>query len=170
MSIASHYLFTIIVLLLLGYSTKRSFLYGFIGFLPDIDFFFNIHRAIFHSVFIPLILVVLAIYMGKKYRHFLLLFSMIYALHIIMDLPFGPTAIFYPLSSQFFIINLSSGVHMETLMPTFEMTIETQSFTRNQIAAFSSMYYEGGLFSNFSFILLVGLVMVKIRNYVRECK
>lgn len=83
--------------------------------LPDIfifsplqDFFSGTHRVWSHTVFAPLLIMLLSGPIAKlkpskkNLQRNLRLFSIMWLTHIIFDLTFGPLALFYPLDTRFY--------------------------------------------------------------------
>ncbi|MFW9914734.1 MAG: metal-dependent hydrolase [Candidatus Thorarchaeota archaeon] len=87
-------------------------LLNFVTVIPDFDFVFFFHRGPSHSLFGPIILLLIGIisrrYLANKrddlafYGDMIILAAVFWQLHIILDLGFGPTALFWPVSEEYY--------------------------------------------------------------------
>lgn len=87
-------------------------LLNFVTVIPDFDFVFFFHRGPSHSFFGPIILLLIGI-IGRKiladkrddfafYGDMIILAAVFWQLHIILDLGFGPAALFWPVSEEYY--------------------------------------------------------------------
>ncbi|MHA2500298.1 MAG: hypothetical protein ACXAEL_12085 [Candidatus Hodarchaeales archaeon] len=87
-------------------------LLNFVTLIPDFDFVFFFHRGPSHSLFGPIILLLIGI-IGRKilaekrddyafYGDMIILAAVFWQLHIILDLGFGPAALFWPVSEEYY--------------------------------------------------------------------
>lgn len=91
---------------------KTFFLLTLGTIMPDLDLLTSGHRAYGHSVFFPLILLVLSAYLPRmgvnsedtiiKLRYF----ALFWLAHLIYDTTFGPVAYFWPLDNRFYDVNM----------------------------------------------------------------
>lgn len=95
---ALHFAIPFSVALACRVSYKKSFLFGFIAVLPDIDIIFSVHRSATHSILVLLLALAIALYFKfmRSKRNFGLT-SLALLTHPILDLFDGFTPILWPL-------------------------------------------------------------------------
>ena len=94
-------------------------LINIVAILPDIDIFFGYHRSYTHSLILPTFFLLSLIIIdqfnkeptselskGKKTLRFLKLSSLMWILHIFLDLSWGPLLLFWPLNSNFYDLSI----------------------------------------------------------------
>ncbi len=109
------------------FNQKKLFFWIVIAFtmFPDLDIFIGIHRGIFHSIIVPMVMVILGfmIYYSYQYVFYpssdeqkigydklsfigrcVLYAGIFWLIHILLDLEY-PLAIFYPLSDRLYQFN-----------------------------------------------------------------
>jgi hypothetical protein len=126
-SLVVHLLIPPLVLLATGrFPWKLVVLLLPLSLLPDIDFFVPPHRALFHSVFLPVALLALAQrwrLQGKEERFAPAVVAAFYlGSHSLMDLFVGGVVPFWPITEHTFYIDAYVLVDTRTLefFPTFE--------------------------------------------------
>ena len=133
------------------YSIRKKdwFYISLFAMFPDLDVFFGIHRSVSHSFVVVALFGLLTVITLKginKYtpdwsrkhevlKDAIVLFPWFWALHLILDLGFGPLQLFYPLSKAFFNVSFDLLVSLKPLGPipivpygitiNFEMLSET---------------------------------------------
>lgn len=108
---ALHFVIPFSVALACRVSYKKSFLFGFIAVLPDIDIIFGVHRSATHSILVLLLALAIALYFKfTRSKGNFGLASLALLSHPILDLFDGFTPIFWPLlnSSLYLKVSLAS--------------------------------------------------------------
>lgn len=116
-----HILLPMLILLALRIETRRVLLFAPLAVLPDFDAVFGLHRAVFHSfivvLVIPLALIVYAKYRRPEWMLSALLVQFYLASHIALDL--GGVAFLWPITTEMFYMdpelrfNLQGGINFE---------------------------------------------------------
>lgn len=95
---ALHFAIPFSVALACRVSYKKSFLFGFIAVLPDIDIIFGVHRSATHSILVLLLALAIALYFKfMRSKGNFGLTSLALLTHPILDLFDGFTPILWPL-------------------------------------------------------------------------
>ena len=108
---ALHFVIPFSVALACRVSYKKSFLFGFIAVLPDIDIIFGVHRSATHSILVLLLALAIALYFKfMRSKGNFGLASLALLSHPILDLFDGFTPILWPLlnSSLYLKASLAS--------------------------------------------------------------
>jgi len=125
-----HFLFTLIALyaarLHVRHHHLAPFLFAFLAFFPDLDFFFGIHRATLHNLFItllaPLAILLLTLRYSKNIvlQESVLLSLLVLISHPAFDLFYGPVELLYPLSRKEFSL---SGIQLTAFISGSERVL-----------------------------------------------
>jgi len=94
---AIHLIVPLLALLIAGRKEDHKYILLFLplAVLPDIDTLVTQHRALLHNIFIPIILLILAI-LVKKWKIVFIIAAVYIASHVILDLFGGGVVLFYP--------------------------------------------------------------------------
>ncbi|MHA2233565.1 MAG: metal-dependent hydrolase [Candidatus Hodarchaeales archaeon] len=87
-------------------------LLNLIAVLPDFDFIFLAHRGVSHSLFTPLLILLVGLVARKElaklddekafYGDIIILAAIFWQIHIILDIGMGPLAILWPFSEEYY--------------------------------------------------------------------
>lgn len=145
------------------------------GLLPDVDALFFTHRWATHSIAVVLpIVVALNIAVLKLYRNHLVYSttaSLLYLLHIVLDMFTAPTPILWPLYSQSIAIalNIDGSLTSRGIEVIAEVGISSSyvDFGRKQVI-------EGPLFTAEGAVIAIAitsaLILEHILGRVKRCK
>lgn len=146
---------------------EYALVFSLIGLLADLDVLLGVHRWITHSI-VVVVVVFTALYTSlsvlklKKYVKLLVLSLLIYTLHPVMDLLYGPVPLLYPLTQQSYSLRVSVdggvGFNGVTLTPSFEVNVKPVDFTRSYLV-------EGPLVSSEGLLIALAVAMVLLVEY-----
>ena len=102
----THYVTSYLIASRLTNDRKKALLVAFFGLTPDLDVFFHMHRHISHSILFPIALVAAAYTLHSlRWRKLLLTLSLLYTLHLILDVFTAPLPLFAPLSFTAYMVH-----------------------------------------------------------------
>lgn len=100
-------------------------LLNFIAILPDFDFIFLAHRGVSHSLFTPLLILLVGLVVRKGlakqddekafYGDIIILAAVFWQIHIILDIGMGPLAILWPISEKYYDFYFAIETSIEPL-------------------------------------------------------
>ncbi|MCY3413646.1 MAG: metal-dependent hydrolase [Candidatus Heimdallarchaeota archaeon] len=98
------------------------FLVSLGSLIPDMDLFFGGHRYATHSLFVPLILLLIVQIVPIKstdLSFYLKYFGFAWFTHMFFDMTFGPMALLWPIDDRFYDINMGILINLEgnSLLP-----------------------------------------------------
>ncbi len=130
MDLLFHMVIPVMLALIAGVDRKRALMLAPIAVIPDLDVLLVAHRVYLHTVFIPITMAILCLFLSSlKHRAFLrlalprreILFASFYYLsHLLLDLCPGPVAVFWPLTSVGYGLNIGIIVNQQSVIPTVE--------------------------------------------------
>jgi membrane-bound metal-dependent hydrolase YbcI (DUF457 family) len=133
MDLLSHWLFPLIALILydqLKYNKilLSSLVLSVFAILPDFDVFLGtaVHRTFSHSIFIPIIILLIAVIFrlkDSKYARCLFVISFFLFSHLLLDLSYGGIPLLYPFSEDFVTAELEVSTY-SSLVPLFHFRLE----------------------------------------------
>lgn len=102
---------------------------------PDIDLIFGVHRTITHTLFLPFGIILLSPVLSLQSRYENLdrnvrIFAIMWFIHIMFDMTFGPVPLFYPVDQRFFdfemgtILGLDEGIFLPVTVEGFYLDTE----------------------------------------------
>ena len=119
-----HVLIPFIILYVLGVDPRKALIFGVIGVLPDLDFFFGSHRSLTHSIIVLGAAGVIAMLYVKNFKPdatkdvSYILFSL--GSHLVFDVFTGASILFWPISA--IPVNLS-----------FALIVQMSNFSINPV-------------------------------------
>lgn len=131
-----------------------------LALIPDLDHFVQMHRALFHSIFIPLIFLGASVVNSNPKTRFILVTGAAYtASHVILDIFHGGVGLFYPITSDMFFIN-AELLYQQGFSWTFNWGVTP--YSDNWIVANGYIFNSVGA-GSIAFLLLAG-VCIYYRN------
>lgn len=129
-----HFIFPVIAAMAaqlhMKHAKRNILLAAFLAVLIDVDHFFGLERGLFHNIFItvmlPVIFVLLAFHLKKSYelKVFSLLLLIFLSSHLFLDIFTEPgVAIFYPFSDNYYSIDLSVMIPLNSQFTTYGQII-----------------------------------------------
>jgi len=130
MDLLFHMVIPVMLALIAGADRRWALMLAPIAVIPDLDVLLVAHRVYLHTVFIPITMAILCLFLfSLKHRAFLrlalprreILFASFYYLsHLLLDLCPGPVAVFWPLTSVGYGLNIGIIVNQQSVIPTVE--------------------------------------------------
>jgi hypothetical protein len=112
-----HFIIPLFILIMLGFSLKKSILISSLAIIPDLDVIFHVHRSMSHSLLfilvltIPIILILNFLKIGTKNEKILAM--LVIFSHPFMDMFTGYTPILWPIldKSVYIFIELTTNIN-----------------------------------------------------------
>lgn len=83
-----------------------------LALFPDLDHFLHLHRAGFHTMFIPLIFLGAYMMYRNPKKRYLMITGAVYTIsHVVLDLFDGGAGLFYPVTSHIYFITAELSYH-----------------------------------------------------------
>jgi hypothetical protein len=130
MDLLFHMIIPVMLGLTAGLDRRRALMLAPIAIIPDLDVLLVAHRVYLHTVFIPVTIAALGLFLFRlKQRaliHFplprreFLLASLYYLSHLLLDICPGPVAVFWPLTSVGYGLNIGVAVNQQSVIPTVQ--------------------------------------------------
>ena len=160
----THYATSYLVASRLATSRKEALLVAFFGLVPDLDIFFHAHRYISHSIFLPIAFLLVALMQRSPgWRRLLLTLSLLYALHLTLDIFTAPLPLFAPLSSTAYMVHLGI-VGRVGLEPSirWNASVETVELAHGMTVS------EGPIASATGAIVLVAVLFYELADRLKK--
>jgi len=130
MDLLFHMVIPVMLALIAGVDRRRALMLAPIAIIPDLDVLLVAHRVYLHTVFIPVTIVILCLFLFNLKQRALIhlplprreiLFASLYYLsHLLFDLYPGPVAVFWPLTSVGYRLNIGVIVNQQSVIPTVQ--------------------------------------------------
>jgi len=121
-------------------NTKKAFLMGLIGVLPDIDAVLRIHKSPAHSLLVLFLIATPLVLLVYKYSRShvgtALLAVLIYALHIVLDMFTRFTPVLWPLGDSVMIkaqVEILLSTSSLAITPSISILTEKPDFTQKSV-------------------------------------
>ena len=167
-----HFIIPLFILIILGFSLKKSILISSLAIVPDLDVIFHVHRSMSHSVIfilaltIPIVLVLNYLKIGKKSE--MAVAILVILSHPFMDIFTGYTPILWPLfdKSVYIFIQLTTNMNnILNLNLIFKANFDKVVFLQTTNS-------EGPIFTSQGFamtlVLIIGLAMKNLSTKVHS--
>ncbi len=152
---------------------KYALVIAIAGILPDIDALLRVHRWITHSL-VLVIIVSLVLFLFSKLTtinkhtyHVILLFILLYALHIVLDIFTGPTPILWPLTMSSYAVTMSIcgtvGEAMIGVKPEVTIISTSNNFTQQQVL-------QGSIATDMGVIIAIGVTVTIFLEQLENLK
>jgi len=125
-----HMLIPLMLLLIAGLDRRKALMLAPVAIIPDLDVLLVAHRVYLHTIFIPTAAVIICLLLYELKRGELLNFSpptqemflatTYYCSHILLDLFTGVVAIFWPITSLGYGLNVGITVNQYSVIPTIQ--------------------------------------------------
>jgi len=146
---------------------REALLIALVGLLPDVDVLLMIHRWVTHTLLIPVSLLLLTPlitkYLGREYLKYLVVPTLLYTLHILLDLFTASTPVIWPISTQSYSLTIKldgmlsdSGIK---LIPNVVVSTEASDFTRRSVL-------EGPLITDTGIIVTIATLLTLTTEYI----
>lgn len=159
----THYATSYLVASRLANGRKKALLVAFFGLAPDLDVFFHVHRYISHSILFPIALAVAALTLhSPRWRKLLLTLSLLYTLHLALDVFTAPLPLFAPLSFTAYMVHFKvfGRVGNEiSIEPVVEVEI---------VEHYSSAMAEGPIVSTTGAMFLVAVFFYELASMLKK--
>lgn len=130
MDLLFHMVIPVMLGLTAGLDRRRALMLAPIAIIPDLDVLLVAHRVYLHTVFIPATMAILCLFLfNLKQRTLIhlplptweiLLASLYYLSHLLLDLCPGPVAVFWPLTSVGYGLDIGVTVNQQSVIPTLQ--------------------------------------------------
>ena len=130
MDLLFHMVIPVMLALIAGVDRRRALMLAPIAIIPDLDVLLVAHRVYLHTVFIPVTIAILCLFLFNLKqralihlplpRREILLASLYYLGHLLLDLCPGPVAVFWPLTSVGYGLNIGVTVNQQSIIPTVQ--------------------------------------------------
>ena len=152
--------------------TRVVLLVGLVGLIPDVDALLRIHRWITHSLALVALfatpLVILVYWRGRRCFGLALATSLIYTLHLLLDVFTGPTPILYPLADSIRVkiqVNGASTAAGITVNPSIAVATVKPDFTQRGIVEGPLATETGAVLAVVTAVILLLEYFFKARNH-----
>jgi len=150
---------------------KHAILIALFGLLPDIDALFRVHRWFTHSLLITLCLAAITFAISRKNNPALLktsaLATLLYSLHIIMDIFTAPTPILWPLLPTAIMVSINVDA---ILNPPHPQLLLNASLYQETVDFSPKPFIEGPLITKTGIILFLVTLIIITSEYVTKRK
>jgi membrane-bound metal-dependent hydrolase YbcI (DUF457 family) len=148
---------------------RYAMLIALVGLLPDIDVLFRIHRWITHSLvitsIISLIIAMITLFFFRRYFQIMILATILYILHIILDLFTASTPILWPIYNNAIMIKIG----VDGILRSDKINIVFNSTLYYEPADFSQRdEIEGPLISGIGVILIITTMIILLVEYYHK--
>ncbi len=142
---------------------KYALLVALVGLLPDVDALLGIHRWVTHSLvlttLVTAVLILLTICLNFRYLSCLLVATILYILHLLMDLFTAPVPLLWPLTNRAYMLN----IELDTILSTGGISITPRIVVATEYADFAPQpTIEGPLISTTGIIVAIGVVVINV--------
>lgn len=130
MDLLFHMVIPVMLGLTAGLDRRRALMLAPIAIIPDLDLLLVAHRVYLHIIFIPVTIAVLFLFLSDLKqralihlplpRREILLASLYYLSHLLLDLCPGPVAVFWPLTGVGYGLNIGITVNQQSVIPTLQ--------------------------------------------------
>lgn len=129
MDLLFHILIPLMLVLIAGVDRKKALMLAPIAIIPDLDILFSAHRVYLHTIFIPIALLLIPFLYNltqKKHSNLSIprgktfLAILYYSSHLILDFFGGPLAIFWPLTTLGYGLNIGVTVNQQSVIPAIQ--------------------------------------------------
>lgn len=136
-----------------------------LALVPDLDTFITLHRALLHNIFIPLILLLSAMLFIDK-RKPLIIASVYFASHVLLDLFAGGVMLFYPLYNRLAFVDASLSL-TRTNEVNWVFEYGFSDYSQNWTKAYGYIFDNAGA-GALVFILLAGVCVLYRNRFMKE--
>ncbi|MEM4909847.1 MAG: metal-dependent hydrolase [Ignisphaera sp.] len=169
--VLTHYVVSFLLLRRI-FNLKTSLLIALVALLPDIDVVFRVHRWFTHSIVVLGIAVsclTLLLVLSKRYRKYILhlgVATLVYLLHIAIDLFTAPTPVLWPLVSE--------SYHLKMLIQgsiARDEAITIYTITKISISSSDFMpreKVEGPLATDLGIILALATLTLELSDFMAK--
>jgi len=135
-----------------------------LALVPDLDTFFTMHRVLLHNIFLPLILLLAAMLFIDK-RKPLIITSVYFASHALLDLFAGGVMLFYPVYDRPAFVDASlSFTRTDQINWVFEYGFSDNNQNMN---AYGYIFDNAGA-GALVFILLAGICVLYRNKFMKK--
>ena len=156
---------------------KHALVVALAGLLPDINALLRIHRSMTHSLVLSVLVSFAVIgfsvflFNNKYLYHVVIVYTLLYVLHIVLDVFTGPTPLFWPVTSSSYMITLGIngviGGSSIGFSPDIEIFIEPSSFFTQQVL-YGPVVSKPGIIV--AITTLLTLVIERLNSWYRDRK
>lgn len=124
MDLLFHMLIPVMLAIVAGVEKKKALMLAPVATIPDLDMLLRAHRVYLHTIFIPLATALISFLLKLKqknpHHNLIILASLYYLSHLLLDVIPGPVAIFWPLTTVGYGLDIGITVSQESFFPTIQ--------------------------------------------------
>lgn len=150
------------------FKSRYALALALVGLLPDVDALLRIHRWITHSLVLTAVvataIILPTLCLSCKYLSYVVTASVLYSLHLVMDLFTAPTPILWPLINKEYMLSLGvdgviscEGIGVK---PYAELVVSDVDFTPKPVI-------DGPIVSMTGLVLSVAVVTLILVEWLR---